>query len=438
MDRADSEIEGEPEGMGKSSWSAVVLRRSWWIGKRVTIAGAAITSAPVIIPPLFVLSTLGLAFSFPFGIYLAGYMCTGKIMSVLLPQPSLKEVDKESLESEDLIETGFDADQLDEMILDEEKWENTGIFEGERQEGFLSEFGNRNGVERPAVELGVEGEVEEVKTGNGIVEVDEMGKIVELGNDTAAVEKLRSNDFDYFAEVRKEVQLGEKVREQVTAPESSGSPKSPYTVAVMASNEESNNKGYEPPNLSSEHVSIVELRGEGKTNDTLVTKELREDGGEEEKILRVTNSVVAKDKKLLEECRTEVPRLKSDYELSAVIVPSKDEDFENFDKVDSMERRSLGRPVPAALVEVGVTGLHSHDDISSLQRTNNEEQHWDQIFSLRAIVGYNETLQPSLREEVMALYLYIGVEPPVSLKHATDIAEINKNLQFLKSVVGVK
>ncbi|KAL0921289.1 hypothetical protein M5K25_008348 [Dendrobium thyrsiflorum] len=70
--------------------------------------------------------------------------------------------------------------------------------------------------------------------------------------------------------------------------------------------------------------------------------------------------------------------------------------------------------------------------------TNNEEQQWDQIFSLRAIVGYNETLQPSLREELMALYLFIGVEPPVYLKHATDIAEIIKNLQFLKSVVGVK
>ncbi|KAH0464359.1 hypothetical protein IEQ34_007145 [Dendrobium chrysotoxum] len=340
MDRADGEIEGELEGIGKSSWSTVVLRRSWWIGKRVTIAGAAITSAPVIIPPLFVLSTLGLAFSFPFGIYLAGYVCADKIMSVLLPQPPLKEVDKESLESEDLIDTGFDADQLDEMILDEEKWENAGIFEGERQQGVLSEFGDRNGVDRLAVESGVEGDVEQVKTGDRIVEVDEMGKIVVLGNDTAAVEELRRNDFAYSAKVREGVQLGEEVREEVTAPESNGSPKSPYTVVVMAANEESNNKGYEPPNLSSEHFSIVELSEEGKANDTLVTKELREDGGEEEKILMVTNGVVARDKELLEECRTEVPRLKSDYELSAVIVPSKDEDFENFDKVDSMERKS--------------------------------------------------------------------------------------------------
>ncbi|XP_020599323.1 uncharacterized protein LOC110038762 isoform X2 [Phalaenopsis equestris] len=295
MDRTDAEIEEEEGEMGKPNLAAAVQCRSGSIGKRVAIAGAAIMSAPVIIPSICFLSGLGLLFSFPFGIYMAGCMCADKIMSALLPIPPLKqEADEELLESEDLIERNFDGDNGHKMFL-------------------------------------------------------------------------------------------------------------------------------EPPTLKSEDLSFIELSGEGKANDALVTKEQREDGGEEEESLGFS-----------EERRTDASTLKSVGVLSSVIVASEDENAENLEKVGSMKLTSLEKPVPVGVDDVGVTGLHSHE-----RTRNEEEQLWDQIFSVRAIVGHRATLQPSLGEELMVLYRLIGVEPPPTLKDATDIVEISNSLQVLKSVVGV-
>ena len=56
-----------------------------WSGliKNVAIAGAAVASSPVLAPPLLLFSVLGLAFAFPFALYLAGIAGTHKLMSYL-------------------------------------------------------------------------------------------------------------------------------------------------------------------------------------------------------------------------------------------------------------------------------------------------------------------------------------------------------------------
>lgn len=67
-----------------------------------------------------------------------------------------------------------------------------------------------------------------------------------------------------------------------------------------------------------------------------------------------------------------------------------------------------------------------------------EEKVWEQINALRTIVGCTETPHTSYAEELNALYVFTGVEPPVSTKGPADLTEIDEKLHFLMSIVGVK
>ncbi|XP_021734428.1 midasin-like [Chenopodium quinoa] len=67
-----------------------------------------------------------------------------------------------------------------------------------------------------------------------------------------------------------------------------------------------------------------------------------------------------------------------------------------------------------------------------------EEKIWEQINAMRTIVGYKNTPHFSCAEELKALYVFTGVEPPATCKGPADLADINENLHFLMSIVGVK
>ena len=68
----------------------------------------------------------------------------------------------------------------------------------------------------------------------------------------------------------------------------------------------------------------------------------------------------------------------------------------------------------------------------------NEEKIWKQIHAMRLIVGYEATPQASCIDELRALYIFTGVEPPILPNDSSDLAEINDKLHFLMSVVGVE
>ncbi|ONK68973.1 uncharacterized protein A4U43_C05F17960 [Asparagus officinalis] len=67
-----------------------------------------------------------------------------------------------------------------------------------------------------------------------------------------------------------------------------------------------------------------------------------------------------------------------------------------------------------------------------------QEMIWEQLHAMRTIVGYKAVACSSLVEELKALYLFTGVEPPVSLKDTSDLVEIGDKVKFLKAVIGVK
>ena len=68
----------------------------------------------------------------------------------------------------------------------------------------------------------------------------------------------------------------------------------------------------------------------------------------------------------------------------------------------------------------------------------NEEKIWEQIDAMRSIVGYKVTPQKTCIEELKALYIITGVEPPASFKHPSDLTEVNNKLCFLMSIIGLK
>lgn len=67
---------------GKMSW---ILSKGLSVGKKILVTGFVISSAPLVLPPLVVISVIGLACSIPSGLLLASYACTDKLMSKLLP-----------------------------------------------------------------------------------------------------------------------------------------------------------------------------------------------------------------------------------------------------------------------------------------------------------------------------------------------------------------
>ncbi|RXI02403.1 hypothetical protein DVH24_030332 [Malus domestica] len=67
---------------GKVRW---ILNKGWGLGLKILVTGMVISSAPIVLPPLVVISAIGFAVSVPSGVVLASYACTEKIMSKLLP-----------------------------------------------------------------------------------------------------------------------------------------------------------------------------------------------------------------------------------------------------------------------------------------------------------------------------------------------------------------
>ncbi|XP_044956494.1 uncharacterized protein LOC123407423 [Hordeum vulgare subsp. vulgare] len=87
-------------GGASDSWARELLRRGWGLTRTAAIAGAAATAAPVVAPPLIVLSAAGVALSVPFAAYLASIAAANHLTGALLrscqpppPPPYIQEYD---------------------------------------------------------------------------------------------------------------------------------------------------------------------------------------------------------------------------------------------------------------------------------------------------------------------------------------------------------
>ncbi|CAI9786105.1 unnamed protein product [Fraxinus pennsylvanica] len=200
-----------------------ILDKSLSLGKKVVVTGILISSAPLVLPPLVVISAIGLAFSVPFGFIYASYACTEQLMSKLLPEtvPSITWENTKSLilqeEQEEEEEEGenasIDKGDFDVVALEEE--------DREQEE---DEFGNSLLVkgylvameegEREKEEERVEEEVESVSLVQAdVVAMDEeereqvevQNESLVKGNVVAMEEKVRERDMKDGIEVRIEL-----------------------------------------------------------------------------------------------------------------------------------------------------------------------------------------------------------------------------------------
>ncbi|KAK7278279.1 hypothetical protein RJT34_23305 [Clitoria ternatea] len=81
--------------------------------------------------------------------------------------------------------------------------------------------------------------------------------------------------------------------------------------------------------------------------------------------------------------------------------------------------------------------VDGHTD--SMEVVSNEESIWKEIHMIRKIVGYEGTIQASCADELRALYIFTGVEPPTFLnENSCHPQEIKEKLHFLMSIVGIK
>ncbi|XP_073117524.1 uncharacterized protein [Elaeis guineensis] len=319
----EEEAEGGGGGGGKGRWSGVGSAMLG-LGKKAAIAGAALTSAPVVVPPLFLFSALGLAFSVPFGIFFAGVACTDKLMQTLLPPPSPRSQDEE----EDVL-----AEEREKKEVLEEEEKEVG---GEKEEKEVQ-------IEKEGMEVV---EKEEVKEEQRNVE---EGKREEEGRRVIEHEE------------EKEVEVGD---EELTRWEGEGGRVIERVEQAMSAC--SFLVEIESSRLSSEYASAVEERLAVETTDEAKSESSAEHGSEAK---------------------------------AGAAVDQPSDDF--------------------------VKGIY------------NEEEIWEQISALRAVVGYKAALRSSCVEELRALYLFTGIEPPVSLKDPFDPMEVNDKLCFLKSLVGL-
>ncbi|KAI3470335.1 hypothetical protein Pfo_026998 [Paulownia fortunei] len=105
--------DGDTDEKNKLGW---ILNTGLSLGKKLVITGVVISSVPLVLPPLVVISALGCAFSVPFGVLFASYACTEKLMSKLLPSPAQSRMlDYETYEEEEQV-VAFEKEE-------EEQWD---------------------------------------------------------------------------------------------------------------------------------------------------------------------------------------------------------------------------------------------------------------------------------------------------------------------------
>lgn len=73
------------ENPGKVSW---IVKKGLVLVKKILATGVVISSAPIFLPPLLIISARSFAVSIPSGLFLASYACPEKLMGKLLPGPS--------------------------------------------------------------------------------------------------------------------------------------------------------------------------------------------------------------------------------------------------------------------------------------------------------------------------------------------------------------
>ncbi|KAK4835802.1 hypothetical protein QYF36_014757 [Acer negundo] len=369
------------ENSGKFRW---MLNKGLTVGKKMLLTAFVISSAPIVLPPLAVVSIIGFACSVPYGLFLASYACTNKLMSKLLP---------ESLPPHPyLLEYGM-VSSTDEQVENEN-----------------DEYGGEG------EDLGVYGDINRDKEEQGMWEED-TSKNVKMG-----IELVETDQGDEWI-----VLVGNGYGKKISG-EMSGTTDFGFAENVDVVPMEMQPKPV--VGVSGAEISTGEMSGTTDVGSNLAEEQkpvackpsMSQGGRENDNIMNVVQQNI---------------RLIRKKEI--VLISSNADAREIADETgfDSFDNKNL------AAQPYSYEGEHDDNDIVISSQKDvgmasnkvflTEEKIWEKIEAMRTIVGYKAARQATCLEELKALYLFTGVEPPASFKDPC-----NEKLRFLMSIVGVK
>ncbi|KAJ4967792.1 hypothetical protein NE237_014493 [Protea cynaroides] len=484
------EEQGEEEWMVQESPSQgstmrLILNKGWCLGKKIAITGVAISSAPFVLPPLVVFSTLGVAFAVPFGFVFASYACTEKIMSKFFPIPVsppilewneeeefLMEYVKQGLETS--IEIGDKNSKQDEAenVTEEENGGQQGDLRRDKEKPIKKNLEekplrntsmvieeNRDGEnvknaseakEKPVKEIEgatvgdsrVHEEEKLITEAKRVVEVGRNGDIVDIAIEEEEKTLQHSQNLDKIGTEGKQKRVIMSMFKKKTAEKRDE--KHAKKLVEESKGKRAQDRGQENVYKSKEHeVKPIQER---------------EKMAEERRVEEDTHKIAAVDKP------TEVENLKEIADQSGLYM---------FDDKDAFHGKMLPGSVTANVSSMHTYGIEEDSSIkkdiesescvvnpvssSDTAEFNSakgayrketmipsgkvllgEEKIWEQIDAMRTIVGYKATRHATCMEELEALYLFAGVEPPASFRDSSDLVEVNGKLRFLMSIVGIK
>ncbi|XP_048225630.1 cilia- and flagella-associated protein 251 isoform X2 [Ricinus communis] len=201
------------------------------LGKKILVTGFVISSAPFLLPPLVVISALGLACSVPYGIYLASHACTEKLTSKLLPTPATFE---EKYGGEDAgLEDDFgienEEEELKRRVEMRLEQDEKGAEEEKSPEEISEDIGEKE-EEEPVIEkskdeeaeiCGITIEIEGEKTDSNVREEEQQLEVTGI-----TIEVCQGGDKEENEELLKETTgLMEKLRDEGMIDEGAGKEK---------------------------------------------------------------------------------------------------------------------------------------------------------------------------------------------------------------------
>ncbi|OWM72337.1 hypothetical protein CDL15_Pgr018222 [Punica granatum] len=447
---------------GKVSW---ILKKGLVLGKNILVTGVVVSSAPIVLPLLLGISAFGFAVSVPSGLFLASYACSEKLMSKLLPGPSPSTFPLDcggATYNEEVEEYGVgfkgDFDMEEEEV---EQFEDTrGV--AMRLELPVEDVGRRFekvGSDLVTRDLSEIVEEDAQQNAGGLID-DQVQPLIEghAGGRRDKIQDLPVNEM-------KGIVLTVEADDRTTL-EDKGTSFEVREVVVM---ESAGAENIEEGKLAKETTGLIEkLRDEGRDDrreqhevidETALEEHETETGKNAED---VGTQVEAKDAgrkgkkkgkkkgKVEEKSAMELPKQNeknnesksSVGDTTEVEKPMKDAARSDL-RTSEDSRLWTGKGQHSGRVVNGSeksSGIHpvKGTNLPSQERTDGNEKIWKQIEALWVMVGYKATQQATCLEELKALYLFTGVEPPESFKDISDQDELNDKLRFLMSIVGVK
>ncbi|XP_038683922.1 uncharacterized protein LOC119984168 [Tripterygium wilfordii] len=460
--------EHESEGnSGKRCWG--IVDKGLSLGKKILVTGVVLSSVPFVLPPLLVISTIGFAFSVPSGLFLASYVCTEKLMGKLLssttPPPLLLGFgiwsNDEDVEGAD-IEQDIDYEREEEDLLRDIKGEVESKFELSDNENQKVDYGKGSvGAYGKELSEGADEIVEENWPGGDNFErlndqdkpLEETGVTInrrrEGQEDELVVEQVKDEQpVNVLSEVEVVIEGDEKSDSNVVEEET------PFEVTKVAVELHLGGDIEEDKEVVRETRGLLEkLQDEGDSVDVAnIVEEEPRPLEEKQTVLHAekadestaNNDILVNGKKKILLLSKENVREIADesvfgllHEKHAPAQPSKKEAYNGAEGREAIDSAEL--PSATGEVENNHGGKTSKKNTSMVSKEPySAEEIWKQINAMRIIVGYKVAPQATYVEELKALYVFIGVEPPASLEERSDLKGVNDKLQYLKSIVGVK